>query len=148
MGELGKTFIFGCEVAAAALLAWWIGMPNAIRLLVALQIADVVMGLVAAKKRSEIRSALAWAGWAKKIAAWVVVFVVYRFQVDGSGVVTGGAPIDNMALVRVAAIGFAVAEAISIAENAQRAGLWIPKFLTDGLAQTKELIFGNNNDDG
>ncbi len=148
MADLGKTFWFGVQFTAAAILAWWIGMPNAIRLLVALQIADVVMGMIAAKKRSELRSALAWSGWAKKIAAWVAVFVVYRFQVDGSGVVLGGAPIDNMVLVSVAAVGFAVAEGISIVENAQRAGLWIPKFLTNGLAQTKELIFGDDDATG
>ena len=142
----GKTIIVGLEALVIGAIAWLMDLPDAFRLLIVLQIADVAMGCIAARQRNELRSALAWRGWSKKLAAWVIVLVVYEFQVDAVGVIGADAPMPDITLAAIAAIGFAVAEALSIIENAQRAGLPIPRFLTNGLAQTREMIFGGEDD--
>ncbi len=142
----GRTIIFGAKVVAATLVAWWLGMPGAFRMLLVLQIVDVGVGCLAATQRQELRSALAWSGMARKVIAWLLVLVVYELQVDGASALLPSSPINNMALAAVAAVAFAGAEAISIVENAQRAGLPVPTFLTKSLAQTRDLLFNDDED--
>ncbi|KKN74799.1 hypothetical protein LCGC14_0386920 [marine sediment metagenome] len=141
--ELGKTFWFGAKWTAGVILAIWIGMPGAFKLLLICQILDVVSGLLAANNRHELRSALAWRGIRNKVLTWIVVLLVYQLQVQAVGAVLSDTQVPGPMLAGFAAIGFAGAEAMSIVENALRSGLKIPTFLVTGLAMVHDKVFGD-----
>lgn len=79
-----------------------------------------------------MRSETAYRGVLKKAFAWVIILVVWLLQDQMQHhfpvVVAGLTPFELAAAI------FAVAEAISILENAEAAGVPIPRFLSDALA--------------
>lgn len=115
--------------APGALLGLLWAMPPLIKWLLLLMLIDFASGFLGALGRGEVSSTASRKGAMKKaqalllVAAMKALCMAISLDVDLSAMLAGY---------------FCLTEAISIAENAARAGLPIPAFLTRVLAAMKE----------
>lgn len=137
----------GIQVAIAVLIGFWIGLPNAFKALMLLQAIDIATGMTAAAlatdPKQRLSSPIATRGVRRKGLAWAVVgavcvlqtYLATQMQVS----LWGFTPATAIAAY------FAIVEALSIVENAQRAGLPIPTFLSNILAQQMKKFGGEES---
>lgn len=140
-----KTLLLGLLSAIAGVGAWIFALPHAIIILASLQFLDFITGLILAWGNKSIASVVAQAGIKKKIYAWIIVMVVGILQWElkefmDTKILLSYTPME------VAAMGFAVAEAISIIENADRLGWWVPAWLKDSLAHADRTLDGGGEE--
>jgi len=90
---------------------------------------DVVSGFTRAAIQKRLSSKESWAGLAKKVMMFL--FIALAAQVD---VVIGAQSV----LRNGAVIFYCVSEALSVIENVAAAGMPVPDFLKDALAQLSE----------
>lgn len=104
----------------AALVAWIAALPDAVWLLVILQVADIGTGVLRACRDGQLCSQIGMHGMIRKTAMWVLVGACYairhRAHLD--------VPIGDMA-----ALYFVAIEGISLAENAALLGVPTPPAL-------------------
>lgn len=126
------------KVLMAAVGAFFVGLPEAVQFLFWMQLFDVVSGLLAAGKRSEVASAVAAGGIRKKVYVWLLVLVVWllqgQFAQEFPAVIAGYSIADGVALY------FGIVEAVSIVENAEKLGLPLPAFLKGALAGARGRV--------
>ena len=110
--------------AITALLAWLAGLPDAVWLLAAVQLVDIVTGVLAAQQRRELCSQRGISGICRKTVMWLLVGMAYlvqhRAHLD--------APIGDLS-----ALYYASFEGMSVLENAGRLGCPIPGVLRRSL---------------
>lgn len=112
--------------APGALMGLFVSMPILVQGYIALAVLDFASGFLVAWSTGTVSSDASMKGMVKKAVAILLIVALYVFQhVQPIG-------IDFAAMV---AGLFCVTEVISIVENAARAGLPIPKPLTDALAK-------------
>ena len=126
------------KLAGGVVASWFLSWPEVLRVLAILQVLDIVTGIVVACQGRTVRSETAYHGILKKVMVWVLVLTVAVIQdlleEFFPAVVLGLTPFELVAAV------FAVAEAISITENAAAAGVPIPKFLVNALATAQDKL--------
>ena len=111
-------------LAAGGLWGWFEGIDPLWQLLVILMAIDFATGVLAGYIRKELSSEVSFRGLAKK--AIVLLVVSAATALDG----LGGVPI-----AAAVALAYSLHEALSIVENATKAGLPVPAVLTDALAK-------------
>lgn len=117
-----KTLI---ALAIAAGAAFWTGLPFILQLLVYIMALDILSGVIAAFVSKELSSDVSFRGLAKKA---MILLMVALAQLLGQAI--------GVAQLAVAVAAFyCVHEALSILENAAKAGLPIPDILRDALAK-------------
>lgn len=112
-----------------SLLAFLWGLPWLFKGLLILMAIDFASGFLGAWDRGEISSAVSRKGATKKAQALLLVMAIKALCMAISL---------DVDLAAMLAGYFCLTEAISIAENAARAGLPIPSFLTRVLGAMKE----------
>lgn len=122
--EYVKWFIAIIGGAISMLLGGW---DFSIKLLVLFMVFDYITGIGAAIINKEFNSKIGYAGVTKKIMTLIPIMMAY-----GLDVLTGQDVFRNVAIWFY--IGM---EGFSAAENLGKAGVPLPKSLTDGLAQLK-----------
>lgn len=129
--------LFWVQFSAFTLVAWWAGLHSAYRLLLVLQMIDVVTGVLAAGKRGAVRSRLGAMGIKRKSAAWFLIAALAYVQIELATVIdfpsTGG-----YGVAQWSAAGLAFMEFVSISENVAKMGVPLPKFLRTMLAETAD----------
>ena len=138
-----NTLAKGALIALSALLAWIMGLPHAILILAAVQVLDVMAGISVAWGEHSISSAIASVGIRKKIFAWIIILLVGILQFELSEYFPIRVVL-NYTPMEVAALGFVVVESISILENADKLGLWLPTWLRKGLAIAQDTFDGED----
>ena len=108
------------KVAFAFLAAWWLQVPDAVRLMLVLIAADVITGVWAAIISKDLSSDVSFVGLSKKL---LVIFVVSLTIYLESYTVQG--------LTTIVAGFYAAHEGLSILENLNRAGIPVPPTLAD-----------------
>lgn len=118
---------------AGGVIAWWLALPALVQALALMQVLDVVSGFVLAGRAGDIQSRRFGEGWRRKAMAWLLVLGVYVVERH----LTGDFPpvFLGMTVADVTVTGFVFMEALSLVENAQRAGLPVPKFLVTMFAE-------------
>jgi toxin secretion/phage lysis holin len=111
---------------AGLLAAFWGDLPVLVQLLLALMALDIGTGVAAAVVTRTLSSAVSWRGITRKAVVLLVVLAAARIQ-EGLGV-SAAVQLDDA----VSAF-YCVHEAISIAENAARAGVPVPTALRRAL---------------
>jgi len=115
-------------VAVAFMFGQWGNLPVTVQILLVVMIMDVASGFILSIQNKKLSSAVAWKGVSKKAMALVVVALVHYL----------GAMTQIPFHVGELVAGFYIyTESISVIENATAAGLPIPQFLRDALAQLK-----------
>lgn len=106
-------------------LAGWAALGPMIQLLLVLMALDILSGVTAAIVTKTVCSDISYRGVGKKT---MVLLLVVMASVLSPLVADGALPIGQ-----AVALFYCINEAISIAENAGRAGVPLPKILTDAL---------------
>lgn len=133
------TLIKGIAISVAAFVAWIVSLPHAILILLVVQVLDVVAGCVVAWGDRSISSLVAEAGIRKKIYAWIIIMLVGILQWELADYFPGHIHVlYDYTPLDVAALGFVFVESLSIIENAEKMGWWIPSWLRKGLEVAKE----------
>jgi len=140
-----KTLTLGTFVSVSALLAWVLALPHAILILLVAQILDIIAGIVAAWGTSSVSSTVASLGVRKKVFAWIIILLVGILQFELVEYMPY-VKVLNYSPMEVAALGFVMVESMSILENADKAGLPLPKWLRKGLASAQEALNGEENE--
>jgi toxin secretion/phage lysis holin len=115
---------------AALLMARWLTMPAALRILVCLMIIDYVFGVATAYLTGQLSSRIGLRGLVKKGLVLGLLLAIHLGE-NFSGI--------ELNLEQIGAMGYAVNELISVVENAARAGLPIPAQFIDALLAAKRL---------
>ncbi len=97
-----------------------------IGLLLAFMVLDVISGTLAAFVTRQLSSSVSWAGGAKKALTIIIVTAGYLAE-----------SLLDIPAGRLTAMFFAVTEALSILENATRAGIPIPEVLRMSLVKAR-----------
>ena len=140
-----QTLARGVLVSLSALLAWILGLPHAVLLLMAVQVLDVASGICLAWGKRSVSSTVASLGIRKKVLAWIIVLLVGVLQFELSHYMPVNIVLDYSPM-EVAALGFVIVESISILENAEALGLWLPGWLKVGLATAQNNMNGDADD--
>lgn len=119
-------------VVVAAFGAWIASMPEAVLALWALQLLDIVSGVVSGYVHRKLSSEVSRAGIGKKIQANLVILMVFVIEYLLPDV---GLPVS---FVTMTALFYCAHEALSIIENAAEIGLPIPDGLRQALARLSE----------
>ena len=106
------------------------GWTLPLKVLVTLMVIDYVTGVIAAFVNKELDSSVGIRGVAKKVG--ILSLVVVSRMVD---LLAG---LENPVVQTVVIYGFVGHEGISIAENAAKMGLWVPRVLKDALVQLRK----------
>lgn len=114
--------------ACAALCAWVVALPDAVLILIVMQLADITTGVILAARRGRLCSQIGWKGMTRKVVVWILVAVCYCIQARAHL----PAPIGDMA-----AMYYLAMEGISLAENAAALGVPMPPPLQRWLAAVK-----------
>jgi toxin secretion/phage lysis holin len=128
------------QFALAITVAWVAGLHNAYKFLLALQILDVISGVIAAGKHRSLRSSIGRAGLRRKAHVWLLVLGLYLFQSLMSDILPQFDLAAGYGPAEMLATGFAFMEFLSIAENAHRAGVKLPSWITRWLATTQQTL--------
>lgn len=115
------------KASVAFIVAIWIGLPQAVQTLLALQALDIVLGVLLAWTDRTLRSGAIWRGVAKKAGALIVIGVTHLID-----------PVLRLNVSTVVAVYYCASESLSILENAGRLGVPLPKILTDRLEKLRD----------
>lgn len=115
------------QLAAAGAAAWLLNIPVLVWLLVGLQAMDIVTGIVGAGITGKVSSPVAFRGISRKVMA--LLLVVTAAMAGWALEEYTGVPL--VIVVQAVAGFYCAGELLSILENAVRAGLPVPKALTD-----------------
>lgn len=122
--------------AAVALgLSFWVSLHFAVQALIALQALDVVTGVLAAWAGAKVDSSTGWDKLSKKVITWVLVAGVGFLAPALGGVSITVPALGDLGPVEALALYYAAMEAISIVENAGKAGVKFPAPITARLKQ-------------
>jgi toxin secretion/phage lysis holin len=124
-------------VAGAAIAGLWGGLEMAVQVLVILMAVDVATGMLAAWKERTLSSRNGWQGITIRKATTLLVVAMASAAEPLLGGVDAGT---------FAAGFYCATEALSVIENAARAGVPVPVFLTRALAQLKTQMGGEGQD--
>jgi len=110
-------------------------------MLMVMMVLDAVSGLVAAFIERKLSSKIGFVGMMKKAAMLLVVGMAAVVEITIHGILPEQLRVQMpIPLAKFTAGFFFLNEAISVLENASRAGAPLPAFLTNGLAQTREQL--------
>ena len=115
----------GVKATLAIGLALWAGLAPMIQLLLALMALDILSSLAAAIVTKTVSSDISFRGTFKKV---LVLLLVATASVL-SPLVAGG----SLAIGQAVVLFYCIGEAISVTENAGKAGVPLPSFLKDAL---------------
>ena len=139
--ELGRA---AAGMAGAVIGPFLLGIDAAVWLLLAAQAADFLSGVVAAMIRREVDSRVGWTGIGRKVLVWCAVGLVAGVQryLETLGVrvsiplpALGDLRLPAVGLAAAVCVGYAAVEAMSVAENLKKGGVWVPPWVTDRLAR-------------
>lgn len=139
-----EKFWTAVQVAIAGLAGFWFGLHGAFKAMMLLQFIDIVTGMWVASQSDDpdkrLSSSIAMRGVRRKGLAWAVVGVVYVLETY----LAIGMNVSLAGFTPAAALAgyFAVTEGLSIVENADRAGVPIPDFVRNLLAQQRNKLDG------
>lgn len=123
-------------IAATATVGAWFRIPHAIQILVMLMGLDVLTGLIAAARTHSLNSSVMVKGLFQKIAVFPLLAMLHIVE----------SPLKlTFEFETLAACAFILYEAMSITENAARAGVPIPTVIVNALVKAK--IQTSNADD-
>ncbi len=106
----------------------WAHIPHTVQILLILMGLDVLSGLIAAGRTRSLNSSIMVRGLFQKLAVFPLLVMVHVVE----------APLKlSFELESVVACAFILYEAMSITENAARAGVPIPKIVVDALVKAK-----------
>jgi len=121
---------------AALLGAWWGSLALAVQILLILQALDVASGLLAGWYRRELCSRIGVRGLIPKALVWVLIAAVAAVTPVLGDLAAVVLPVVGQVSPAVGvAFYFAAIEFLSLVENLHRAGVPIPAFIADRLAQ-------------
>ena len=115
----------------SAFAGFWVGLPDAMRILVYVMLADILTGLCRAGMAGELNSNCSFKGMMKKAAMLILT---------GLGVILDQEMKPVPHLGSMLAIAFTAVEGFSIIENAEAMGLPMPQAFRD--------VFGNLRKNG
>ena len=129
--------LHSAEITVAAIggivIGLWASVPVACQILLILMILDFASGVIAAFTKGKMSSAVGRKGIGRKVMIWLVVLAAIMVTPFFAGVPVG-----------TAVCGFySVMEAISLVENAGRAGAPVPTFLKRGLEKLRDQMDGD-----
>lgn len=108
-------------------LASWLQTHSLVPTLIALQLADVVMGLLCALRRLEISSSASYRGMTKKAGTLIIIAVAFLIEPHAQGLPTGA----------MTTLFYVVTEAISVIENGARLGIPVPAVIREALSKLR-----------
>jgi len=120
----------GLKWTAAIVVGWWMQAPSAMHALLALMLLDIVTGFVAGCVNGDITSGIMRKGFLRKLLTIIVLLTCHVIE-QAAGV--------ELHLETIGAFAYCVNETISILENANRAGVPIPREVLAILLATKQL---------
>lgn len=100
------------------LIGWWSGLPSAFHVLLYAMALDVLLGLLLAASRGDLRSHRMWLGVMKKVAVLFVVEFCRLVELEYSQ--------SQLHLTSAVALAFTGVEGVSIGENLQCLGVPLP----------------------
>ena len=134
VGPMDRVWVW-LQWSVLLLVAWWAGLHSAFRVLLVLQVLDVITGVLAAARAKSLRSRIGAAGIKRKTAAWLLIVALAYIQHELIGLVdmpnTG-----SLGVAQWSAAGLAIMEFVSISENVARMGVPLPGWLRQMLAET------------
>jgi len=135
--------IYVIQISLSLVVSWLLEFPAAFRMLLSLQVLDILAGVLSSGTRQEIRSSIAWNGIRKKAFSWILVIavLVLESQLDTLFPVF----IAGMLPSEVIASLFSITEVISIVENAEDLGIPLPGWLVSSLANRRKELSGDSN---
>lgn len=116
------------SVAWATTAAAFMNLPDILQALMILMGLDIALGAICAFAMGKLSSDVAWRGITKKVAILAIVLMTRALE-------PMLAPMVNLPLSQMVGAYYVFVEALSIVENAAVAGIPIPSFLKDALAQ-------------
>jgi toxin secretion/phage lysis holin len=119
--------------AGAAIAGLWGGLEMAVQVLLILMGVDVATGMLAAWRERTLSSRFGWRGITIRKATTLLVVAMASAAEPLLGGIDAGT---------FAAGFYCATEALSVIENAARAGVPVPVFLTRALAQLKTQAGG------
>ncbi len=125
-------------VALASIAGFWTDLGSLLPWLLLVTVLDIASGLTAAWRGGAIDSRIAWRGMTRKVYQILLVVVAQIIEVVYRELV-GPPPVD---FSNWCAAFFIIVEAISVMENAGRAGAPIPPWLRDALALLNGKVGG------
>ena len=128
MAERESWYLIAFKAVIAFIVAFWLGLPEAVKTLIALQALDILLGFFVAWSNAQLRSGIAWRGMLKKAGALVVIGVTHLID-----------PVLNLQASTVVAVYYCASETLSVLENAGKLGVPLPKFLTDRLEKLRDI---------
>ena len=121
---------------AALLGAWWGSLALAVQILLVLQTLDVTSGLLVGWYRRELSSHVGVRGLIPKALVWVLIAAVAAVTPALGDLAAVVLPVvGQVSPAAGVAFYFSAIEFLSLVENLHRAGVPIPAFVTDSLAQ-------------
>jgi len=125
-------------------LAWLLHLvasPPLVAMLMLMMIIDSVSGIVAAVKERKLSSKIGFVGMMKKAAMLLVVGMAAVVETTFHSSIPENLRAQfYIPLAKFTAGFFLLNEALSVLENARRAGVPLPAFLTKGLAGAQDRI--------
>jgi toxin secretion/phage lysis holin len=118
--------------AIAAVIAFWVGLPIAIHLLLILMAFDFATGIMASAIQKQLDPNVGWRGLGKKCMTLMLVAVCHLIVNPLNIGIDLGAGV---------AFAYSANEVISIIENCARSGVPIPDILLSTLAKFKTIKF-------
>ena len=118
-------WVNGAKVIVAIGLALWVGLEPLFQLLLMLMALDILSGVTAAIVTKTVCSDVSFRGIGKKV---MVLLLVAMASILSPLVADGAIP-----LGQGVALFYCINEAISVTENAGKAGVPLPSFLKDAL---------------
>jgi toxin secretion/phage lysis holin len=133
----GKTQFYALSTLSSA-AGVLLGLPLAIKLLVLAIAVDIVTGLMSAFINATVNSAVSAQGMTRKGLMLIVTGTaeIVSRAIHISVTVPGGEPLSLGAAV---AGFYAIHEAISILENLAKAGVPVPKFISERMMNIKKF---------
>lgn len=127
MAERDAWYLVTFKTVIAVIIAFWLGLPEAVKTLLCLQALDILLGFFVAWSNAQLRSGIAWRGMLKKAGALIVIGVTNLID-----------PVLKLEASTVVAVYYCASESLSILENAGRLGVPLPKILTDRLEKLRD----------
>lgn len=128
------------QFAVAAMVAWWAGLYNIYKILLALQMLDIASGVLAASRASSLSSAIGRVGVRRKMVAWILIIALALAQTELVQVLSVPSLIAGYGPAELMAAALAFMEFVSVVENADRLGVPLPNWLRVSLSSTLRTL--------
>lgn len=128
------------QFAVAAGVAWWAGLHSIFKILLVLQLLDIISGVLAASRFSSLSSTIGRTGIKRKLVSWLLLMALGVAQAELGPALAIPALVGDYGPAQLMAAALAFMEFVSIVENADRLGVPLPSWLKTSLSGAKRTL--------